>query len=324
MIIKNNIFNTIFVTSIAISALFLVASVHAENPEVDVTTDSNRPDLLPVSDLDKRFPWFVIGWIYGVVQGGFSLYGLANLCKDFSESTSNKIGCVSGAIGTAVTIAGAGWAGWNKYIEIGNALINAPKHKRAGMTGELEEQFTKITGLSASHVGFVAQSHNSKSEVMLAATSSNVPVMRMITPHNQTLHFAIRKVSEKKFHSILGFHVNDSTTTKSTREDFNEENFLNGGVEFSHFYVANEDNDGGILNQQNDWNTIYDQTYCQANKDLNNDHNRNYVQYQIYDHNNEGTIAAGTVIGFNDQPNGFQGVTDEPNSLPEDSACAIN
>lgn len=51
----------------------------------------------------------------------------------------------------------------------------------------------------------------------------------------------------------------------------------------------------------------------------------NYIEYQIFDNNNDGTIAEGTVELFEDQPHDFDGTVsnyDEVNPLPQNGCAA--
>ncbi|CUM65605.1 uncharacterized protein PRCAT00003253001 [Priceomyces carsonii] len=149
-----------------------------------------------------------------------------------------------------------------------------------------------------------------------------MPTVRITTPNLDVFHHTIEVRNSYSYTSLLGFNASSSSTV-GKREDFNEENFSKGGLEFTHYYVADEDGDRGILSQTNDWGTIYDQTKCQANKDIKNNHKRDFVKYQIYDNNNKGTIAAGTIVGFTSKPVGFHGINQEPNAVPIDTSCEI-
>lgn len=163
--IKWNIGNSILgAVSLVIAIIALsrtVESMMIVPDEISNMHQSTTTDLIEYDhELHKRFPWFVIGWVFGVANFGALLYGLASSCNDFSQSTGDKFSCIYGAIGTAVTIAGAGWTAWNKYIEIGNALLNASKkrdveliRKRDELANELAELFRNNTGLAAEFVG---------------------------------------------------------------------------------------------------------------------------------------------------------------------------
>ncbi|CUM65606.1 uncharacterized protein PRCAT00003254001 [Priceomyces carsonii] len=107
--IKWNIGNTIYCTICFIIAIVALSkSVNGLTIKPSDTTElvlrSQSTDVTIYDpDLHKRFPWFVIGWIFGVANFGALLYGLASSCKDYSKSTGDKFSCIYGAIGTAVT-----------------------------------------------------------------------------------------------------------------------------------------------------------------------------------------------------------------------------
>jgi hypothetical protein len=91
-------------------------------------------------------------------------------------------------------------------------------------------------------------------------------------------------------HTVAMNFMHQATTNSSLtrREVFNDQNFDQGGLEAGFIY--NQDADGGWFDTGYDYNQMYDEVACYFG-DLSN----NGLEFQIYDNNHHGTIAAGNV-----------------------------
>lgn len=111
------------------------------------------------------------------------------------------------------------------------------------------------------------------------------------------------------------YSPNNSTTMK--REQFNEQDFSTGGIEAGFSY--NQEYDGGWLDPSNDYGQMDHEVSCYYS-DLSN----NGLQFQIYDNNHHGTIAAGNLracdAGAYDKDSLFQ--LDLP--TPENGNCEVS
>ena len=263
-----------------------------------------------VVNLDKRYVWWFLT-AAKLIDAGLALYELATSCQGWSSGGANaKIGCVHGALSTAFTVAGGGWYVWNKYIEIGNQLLSLRKRDSAiNYQSHLEYlgYYVNLTNLPAALV------YNSDGELHYS-DAGETPVLLTYTATGTLVHFTASRFNETTFISRWG--KIDGLSSKRD-EQFNEQDFTQGGIEFSH--IMNE-GDNARLSTSNDYGQMDHEVSC-----LFGDKPGNTYQYQIYDNNHRSTITGGIVKAFQYDAYDTSALTGEfVSSTPENQACEIS
>lgn len=83
-------------------------------------------------------------------------------------------------------------------------------------------------------------------------------------------------------------HVPGRSNITKRGEQFNEQDFTSGGIEAGFSY--NQEYDGGYLSTSSDYGQIDHEVSCNFNG-----LGYNGLEFQIYDNNHDGTIAAGNI-----------------------------
>lgn len=289
--------------SLHISPFMMPADV-SNNAQLGIYHENNA------ANLEKRYLWWFLA-AAKLVDTGLALYELATSCEDWSSGgASAKIGCVHGALSTAFTVAGAGWYSWNKYIEIGNRLISFGKRDSAtNYQSHLEYlgYYVNLTNLPAALV------YNAEGELHYS-DAGETPVLLTYTATGALVHFTASKFNETTFISRWG--KIDSLSPKRD-EQFNEQDFTQGGIEFSH--IMNQ-GDNARLSTSNDYGQMDHEVSC-----LFGNKPGNTYQYQIYDNNHKTTITGGIVKAFQYDTYDDSDLTGEFSSgTPENQACEVS
>ncbi|CUM51869.1 uncharacterized protein AC631_05909 [Debaryomyces fabryi] len=289
--------------SLHVSPFMMPADV-SNNTQLGVYHDDNDVSL------DKRYLWWFLA-AAKLVDTGLALYELVTSCQDWSSGgASAKIGCVHGALSTAFTAAGAGWYTWNKYIEIGNRLVSFGKRDSStNYQSHLKylEYYVNLTNLPAALV------YNSDGDLHYS-DAGETPVVLTYTATGTLVHFTASRFNETTFISRWG-KINGLASKRD--EQFNEQDFTQGGIEFSH--IMNQD-DNSRLSTSNDYGQMDHEVSC-----LFGDKPGNTYEYQIYDNNHKSTITGGIVKAFQYDTYDVSALTGEFSSgTPENQACEVS
>ncbi|CZR70177.1 uncharacterized protein PAC_20078 [Phialocephala subalpina] len=276
------------------------------------------------SEHEKLYLWWLLGGAFKVVETGFALYQLATSCQswaaDGSSETSDatKIGCVYGAISTLITIAGAAWIGANAAAAIGIALaiINSVTKRdltlqnHAALLLDYQTTMVNTTGLA------MAPMFNMDGELMVH-NKSGMPLMFGYNPKGDGMVFT-HTLFPGTNTSYMAYGFVPAPSANSKRDDyFNEEDFTSGGLEAGFSY--NQNSDGGYLSTANDYGQMDHEVSCTYAGLADN-----ALEFQIYDNNHDGTIAAGNIRAYQSGVFDIADLTDATDApLPEQAGCQV-
>ncbi|KAH6723133.1 hypothetical protein BKA61DRAFT_663870 [Leptodontidium sp. MPI-SDFR-AT-0119] len=277
------------------------------------------------NELEKRYLWWVLGGAFKVIESGIGIYQLVTSCQSWKQdgsgetSDATKIGCVYGAISTLITVAGAAYYGANYLAQIGLALAliyNSSKRRdltlenHGALLLDYQTKMVNATGLA------LAPMFTVDGELMVH-NKSGMPLMFGYNPKGDGMVYAHKfDLDTQTAYIAYGFVPSPSTNGK--RDDyFNEEDFTSGGLEAGFTY--NQASDGGYLSTQNDFGQMDHEVSC-TYSGLGN----NALEFQIYDNNHGGTIAAGNIRAYQAgtfDTNSLTANIDAP--LPEQAGCQV-
>lgn len=279
--------------------------------------------------LAKRIMW--LWWTFAAVKLAFTGIGLIDtfyICRNWSQGGAqwyDKAGCVVGAVSTAVLIGATGVNYGIKYEVIRQEAhpwltnINQAWNGKRSVTVEsyignltkLTEAFANITGMPTATL--------IRDDMSIALNDqSGYPIHIVLTPEERLFHVSgmTSNSSQWSFRMIDPTVYNTSVVKRS--EDFNMENFSNGGIEVSVDYESPEHSQ---LSSQYDWHQMTDEVSCYLG-----DMSGNTYQYQIYDNNHKETLSAGVLRAFSDEP--FDEFTLAPSyvswPVQEKSECRVD
>lgn len=284
------------------------------------------PNITAVSNatLDERGLWWAVGGAWQVGLAGYGMWQLAKSCQAWYQDgtldtpATSIGGCVIGAVSTLAVVAGAGWAVANWGAAVGLAMwlynnvpkrdLSSPDH--VALLIDYQTFMVNTTGLA------MAPMFNELGDLMIH-NKSGMPLMFGYNPRGDGMLFTHNyDTSTNITYMAYGFVPPPSATSK--RDVFyNEEDFTSGGLEAG--FSFNQASDGGYLNVENDYGQMDHEMSCLFGDLADND-----LEFQIYDNNHQGTIAAGNVrayqSGFFDLSN-LKDPVAAP--LPEPAACQV-
>lgn len=287
----------------------------------DVTTTlapTVSSSLVPtITDpLQKRIVY--LWWFLSMVKlglSGVSLYGTVKSCQNWSAGdagTADKVGCVVGAVSTAI---GIGATVSNHALEYDvirradhpwlNNINQAWNARDKSATDDYMEYISNITSAFAALTGYPSATvlHHNMSVVLNDQTG--YPLHAIQSPDGNIYHVSVMDINDQWWtHRLISPESSSQTLTKRD-EDFNMENFSSGGIEVSSQYGESA---AAVLSMQNDWGQLVHETSCGLG-----DMKSNTYQYQMFDNNHEGTLTAGIVRAFSDEP--FDQNSLNPNSV---------
>lgn len=256
---------------------------------------NSTKDLQSHSDLEKRYLWWVLAAVWKTAETGIAIKGLVDDCQDWSNDEADnwgKFSCVYGAISTVITVAGAGWGGY----EHGSGIWNSLKSYlwRRETTGVTSEVF--LSHLVSYQLATVNHTQlpwtpvtDSDGVLLLDGSRTGAPILFGYDFNGIPAHMSYDYIGGENM--SVSFNFRHQAITRPgliKREQFNEQDFSTGGLEAGFSY--NQQYDGGWLDPANDYGQMDHEVSCELG-DLSN----NGLQFQIYDNNHHGTIAAGNI-----------------------------
>jgi hypothetical protein len=287
----------------------------------NTTTTSNT------TSLEKRYNWWALGGYFEKALAGVGIWTIAAECKAWykngSENTSasGKAGCVIGALSTLMVLSGAGVsaATWGARVALTLAVINQrlPLKRDLALSEvtqiliDYQTSMVNATGLAMSPM------FNETGDLMLHS-KSGMPLMFGYTSTGDGMVFTHAPLDGTNL-TYMSYGFVPPPSAKGKRDTYyNEEDFLSGGLEAGFF--ENQASDGGYLNVQNDFGQMDHQVSC-----IFGSLSDNALEYQIYDNNHHGTIAAGRIRAYQYDLfdlRSLQGGVDTP--LPEPAGCQVS
>lgn len=304
-------------------------------PDTQIIVSSNQ--TVDQDDLDasstttvKRIAW--LWWTFAAIKLAFTgvgIMGITYSCLNWSQGHAqwwDKVGCVVGAVATVVGIGATGarygleydvirrsnhpWLSnieqaWNSKRD-----TNAPAYYMGNLT-QLTAAFANVTGMPTATLV--------KDDLNIALNDqTGWPIHIVMNEYKQLMHVSVMKLNSTgwTFRTIDPAIYNTNVFKRS--EDFNMENFSNGGIEASVDY---ESPSHSTLSMQYDWQQLTDQVACTFG-----DMSGNAYQYQIFDNNHDDTLTAGVIRAFTDEP--FDEFTLAPNyvhwPVPDQPQCHVS
>lgn len=247
------------------------------------------------ADLEKRYLWWVLGFVWKTAETGIALRALYKDCKDWSKDEADNWGkfqCVYGAVSTLMTVAGAGWAKYQYGSGIWHALQNILEKRE--FTQEISNDYLnklrELQVVAVNHTGLPwSPIFDDFGYLLLDERADSSPIYFGEDFNGVPAHMSYNYVGGTNHSVVMNFrHFSPSNDTLSKREQFNEQDFSSGGIEAGLSYDQNAD--GGWLDPTNDYGQMDHEASCYLG-----DMNNNGLQFQIYDNNHKGTIAAGNL-----------------------------
>lgn len=302
-----------------ISDLKMLPMIYPEN-SVSISNDT--------VDLDKRYIWWVIGAIWKTAETGIAIKGLVSDCQDWSTGGKwGKFSCVYGAISTLATVAGAGWAGYQYGSGIWRALNNILQYRDLVETSQhhIIGQLTDYQHATVNHTKLPWSPIFDDQGYLLVDTRAeeHVPIFFGYDFNGIPAHmsYSYQQSDDGNHVVFMNFRhqpksSNSSDSNFSKREQFNEQDFSSGGLEAGFSY--NQNNDGGWLDPSNDYGQMDHEVSCNfANLDYNG------LEFQIYDNNHHGTIAAGNIRACQGGAYDADSLRQIQTPLPINQNCAV-
>lgn len=247
------------------------------------------------NDIDKRYLWWVLGAIWKTAETGIAIRGLVKDCQDWSNNEADGWGkflCVYGAISTLATLAGAGWATYKYGAGIWHALSNILEYRDSleyadyNYTQKLVEY--QLVTVNATRLPW-SPVFDDAGYLLLDTRIDGVSINFGYDHNGIPAHMSYNFVGGLNNSVAINLRHQVATKNNTTkREQFNEQDFTSGGLEAGFSY--NQEYDGGWLDTGNDYGQMDHEVSCNL-ADLSN----NGLQFQIYDNNHDGTIAAGNI-----------------------------
>jgi hypothetical protein len=247
--------------------------------------------------VEKRFLWWYLAGIFKVVETGIALYQLADSCQSWSGSSetsdATKIGCVYGAISTLATVAGSTWLGANWAAKVGLTLsiISGVSKRDEASERQYSDLLLDYQRAMVNHTGLALSPMLNTEGELLLHNKSGMPMMFGYNPRGDGIVLAHSyHEADNSTYMAYGFVPAPSSIQKRDVY-FNEEDFTSGGIEAGFSY--NQAFDGGYLSTQNDYGQMDHEVSCVFSGLRNN-----ALEFQIYDNNHHGTIAAGNMRAY--------------------------
>jgi hypothetical protein len=247
--------------------------------------------------VEKRFLWWYLAGIFKVVETGIALYQLADSCQSWSGSSetsdATKIGCVYGAISTLATVAGSSWLGANWAAKVGLTLsiISGVSKRDEASERQYSDLLLDYQRAMVNHTGLALSPMLNTEGELLLHNKSGMPMMFGYNPRGDGIVLAHSyREADNSTYMAYGFVPAPSSIQKRDVY-FNEEDFTSGGIEAGFSY--NQAFDGGYLSTQNDYGQMDHEVSCVFSGLRNN-----ALEFQIYDNNHHGTIAAGNMRAY--------------------------
>lgn len=246
--------------------------------------------------LEKRYIWWVLA-VVKLAETGWAMYQLISSCKDWSDngaSPGNTSGCLYGAVSTIITLCGCGVAVGNNYSAISDhlwAFNYSVGWKRDGSSKQyFSDLISNTTVAFANMAGAPAAMVLDMNNLPIYSPGNKHPVF-MVQGNDGNLHrITMYDVDFNGIAGRLAIPINSNSTLLERDEQFNLENFSQGGLEFSSDF---NQKDGGVLSSQNDFGQMDHEVSCEMG-----DLSGNSYQYQILDNNHQGTIGGGIIRTF--------------------------
>lgn len=272
---------------------------------------------------EKRYLWWALGGIFKVSESGIGIYQLISSCPSWADSTetddATKIGCVYGAISTLVTVAGALWIGANTAALVGLtfAIINAAGKRDEASLQQYSHMLIDYQTAMVNYTGLPMTPMFSIQGDLMMHNKSGMPLMFGYNPKGDGMVFT-QKFYESTNTSYIAYGMVPAPLANGKRNDyFNEEDFTAGGLEAGYGY--NQAQDGGYLSVQNDYAQMDHQVSCTYAGV-----GDNALEFQIYDNNHEGTIAAGNIRAYQSSTFDIPSLEDSIAApLPERAGCQV-
>jgi len=285
------------------------------------------PNTTAISNMtlhERNYLWWVLGGAWNVGLAGYGMWQLGEACYSWTKAgTANTEGttmaaCVVGALSTLFMVAGAGIAAanWGATVALSLRLLSAISKRDLSSPDSLQilvdyqTLMVNATGLAMSPM------FNELGDLMVH-NKSGMPLMFGYNPKGDGMIFTHHNfVGTNTSYMAYGFVPPPSTSSKRD-EYYNEEDFTSGGLEAG--FSFNQASDGGYLNVENDYGQMDHETSCLFGSLANND-----LEFQIFDNNHDGTIAAGNIRAYQSGTFDMNDLKDPVAApLPEPAACQV-
>lgn len=229
---------------------------------------------------------------YWTTNQAISWWNMVEACNDFTNSTTNGLNCVWGAITTAITASGISYGAWSGIGKISTWMTNngisiGPWKRDTDFHKGLLKDLSEVFGSQVIHLGVHHHTH----------PETNLTTLHDVFGFNSNgtdIHFAYLGNNTTNNRHHFKFGLGSGATAAKRSEIFNRQYFTYGGIDFNLDPFPDGLRADGGLDPDTDYGWMFDQVSCLMASDM----TAGGHWFQIYDEYHQGTLAAGTLAPF--------------------------
>lgn len=277
--------------------------------------------------LHERNPyaWLALG-IWRLFVSGYNFGSLIRSCRDWSSGGEwAKADCVIGAVDTGVALAATGYGGYTTYATIGTALaqngVHIPGFKKRGNGEDLiEHNINVLTTMASALVdgtGHEAAGLLHANGSIATNDQTGYPIMVLRGPTGLIHHMSTMQINDTH-HTYRIATSHEVSHSAKRNEQFNLENFSEGGIEFGDY--RQESQDTATISTDSDYGMLDHQLSCQMSMDA------HAYQYVMWDNNHDTSLCSGWFHAYQYDPYYEADVEIEPypgTSAPDLGGCYV-